>query len=162
MTDKQDMVKSGKIEDLRIFKLMYLEKSISETKLLGELKKRALNDQIEQLKTERQSMARSFELRIRTLSDEVVQLRTVFEDSYEIKLSEWGYDDSTGVLVSLQPTELKAVQSQAALQKGVDVDKNEEKKKRRRRNKKNSVEQPEEPIIKDGVEQKPPDGSVEA
>lgn len=39
MDDKLEMAKTGKIEDMRIFKLMYLDKSISEAKLLGELKK---------------------------------------------------------------------------------------------------------------------------
>jgi len=127
---KKEMVKAGKIEDMRIFKLMYLEKSINETKLLAELKKRAINDQIEQLKLERQSHVRSFELRAATLTTEVAQLRLMFEEDYDISLVEWGYDDATGILVSLPPSTLKDVHSQKALQKDIDAEKSVEKRQR--------------------------------
>ena len=127
---KKEMVKSGKIEDMRIFKLMYLEKSINEVKLLAELKKRAINDQIEQLKAERQAHTRSFELRATTLTTDVAQLRSTFETDYDISLAEWGYDDATGILVSLPPNVLKDVQSQKALQKNIDAENSAEKKQR--------------------------------
>ncbi len=162
--DKMKMVQMGKIEDMRIFKLMYLEKSISETKLLAELKKRAFNDQIEQLKTERQNQTRAFDLRARTLTDQVTQIRSAFEEDYEIKLTEWGYDDATGILVSLHPEELKAVRSRASLQKAFDSKKSEEKKQRVSRKKKTklaAVEEPQpDPVEEDA--QKPPTEVVEA
>ncbi len=161
MKNKKDMVESGKIEDLRIFKLMYLEKCINEAKLLSELKKRAFNDQIEHLKLERQSVARSFELRQRTLSDEVAQIREQFEIEYNIQLKEWGYDDSTGVLVVLDPATLNALHSKETIQKGVAAKKSDDKKKRTSRVKKNNVPQVEEPIIK-GTNRKPPAGVAEA
>lgn len=131
--EKKEMVKTGKIEDLKIFKLMFLEKSINEVKLLSELKKRAINDQIEQLKAERQSHARSFELRAKNLSEEVLKVRSMFEDEYGIKLSEWGYDDMTGVLVPLNPDVLNEIHSREALQKEVNAERSEVKKKRLRR-----------------------------
>ncbi len=165
MTDKQDMAKSGKIEDMRIFKLMYLEKSINETKLLAELKKRAFNDQIEQLKTERQSQTRAFELRARTLEDQVNALRSVFEGEYEIKLPEWGYDDSTGVLVVLDPETLNALHAKAAIHKEIAAKKSEEKKKRVKRKRKAKVvaaEEPQPDVLGPDVSPEPPVKLAEA
>ena len=130
---KKEMVKAGKIEDTRIFKLMYLEKSITEAKLLSELKKRAYNDQIENLKTERQSIMRGFELRAKELTAQVASIRGAFEADYDIKLPEWGYDDVTGVLVPANPEVLQRIHERIALQKELDAARSETKKTRTRR-----------------------------
>lgn len=106
-------------------------------------------------------MARSFELRVRNLSEDVVKLRALIEGEYEIKLPEWGYDDATGVLVALQPTELKAVQSREALTQDLEDERSNEKKKRSKRKKKNNVSKAEEPIISTD-KQKPSAAKVEA
>ncbi len=163
--NKEEMVKAGKVEDLRVFKLMYLEKSVSETKLMAELKRRAFNDQIEQLKIERQSQAKGFELRAKALADEILQIRKMFEEEYEISLAEWGYDDATGVLVPLSHEVLERIHSQRALQKDIDVEKSEEKKKRVRKKRKLKLpvgdSAPAEVESKEG-EQKPPTATAEA
>ena len=128
---KKEMVRTGKIEDSRIFKLMYLEKSIREAQLLSELKKRAYNDQIESLKNERQSVMRGFELRAKELTAQVASIRAAFEGDYDIRLPEWGYDDVTGILVPVNPEELKRITEQRALQKDIDAERSETRKKRK-------------------------------
>lgn len=127
---KKKMAKQGHIEDLRVFKLMYLEKAINEVKLQLELRTRALNDQIESLKAERQSSKKNAEARVRNLTNDIEQIRTSLESEYDIKMYEWGYDDVTGTLVPLPPEILQQVHQRMGLQRKVDEEKSEEKKHR--------------------------------
>ena len=128
---KKEMVEAGQIEDVRIFKLMFLEKSINEARLQAELKNRSINDQLEALKNERQATKRNTEVRIRRLTEEVESIRKSVEHEYDIKMYEWGYDDVTGVLVLLPPEILQQVYQRLNLQKDIDEKKNEEKKARK-------------------------------
>lgn len=128
---KIEAAKRGQIEDIRVFKLMYLEKSINEARLQAELKTRAITDQIEALKNERQSAKRNAELRVRNLTNEIEKMRQDLEHEYDIKMYEWGYDDTTGVLVPLPPEILQQVHQRLNLQKKVDEEKHEEDKARK-------------------------------
>ncbi len=111
------MADSGRIEDPRVLRLMYVEKCINEAKLKYELKARALNDEIERAKQDRRSFEHATRATVANHIDDVRRIREELSADYDINMIEWGYDDTTGVLMRHPPEVLTDIYNKLALEK---------------------------------------------
>ena len=128
MDGKQAMVKSGKIEDPRVYKLLYLDQIIEKERLRIELKKRTVHEQIEALKADRQAVVRRSEHQIDNCSNQLTAIREAFAEDYKIDLDLWGYDDITGVAVLLPPDVQAQILARKAQQKKLEDERAAEKR----------------------------------
>jgi len=117
MDRKQEMVKAGRIEDARVYKILYLEQAIVAEKYRAQLKERTIQDQMEQLKADRRASQQQSEQRIQGCINQTTAIRKLLAEEYQIDLELWGYDDTTGVMVPLPPDVQKQILDRRNLQK---------------------------------------------
>lgn len=119
MDRKQEMVKAGRIEDPRIFRLLYLGQVVVAEEFRAQLKERTIQDQMAQLKADRQASRQQSEQKVQSCADQAAFIRKSLSEEYQIDLELWGYDDITGVAAPLPPDAQKQILDRRAKQKAL-------------------------------------------
>lgn len=94
---------SGEIPDARVFQLAYLEKCAVEADLQIQVRKSAYETRIQVLRNELNGIVRQWEATQKRSLRKIKDIRRDIEEDYGIVLSQWGYNDETGVLEKLPP-----------------------------------------------------------
>lgn len=92
---------TGFIEDVRTVRLMYLEKCVVESVLQVQVRRTAYESRIQVLKNEMSSVIRQWEDKQKQAVRKIADLRRELEEAYGIDMSQWGFDDDTGMLLRL-------------------------------------------------------------